>query len=184
MSPKALPITVGGVTYPSHAAAARAQGLRPEAFHKRLKRHQSLSAKNIRNRSVTTKGVTYPTQRAAAKALGISRAALCQRIKKGTPLDRPSEHLNPKGCTNPKGYHTLPKSITGRRGMLEHRFLMEKRLGRKLLRHETVHHKNGQRADNSDDNLELWSTSQPYGQRVVDKIEWAKTLLALYKDFV
>ena len=59
---------------------------------------------------------------------------------------------------------------------------MKEILGRDLLRHETVHHKNGVRHDNRPENLELWSTSQPYGQRVEDKAAWAKEILELYGD--
>lgn len=62
----------------------------------------------------------------------------------------------------------------------EHQLVMERRLGRYLLPEENVHHKNGQRDDNSDLNLELWSKSQPAGQRVSDKIEWAKSFLQQY----
>lgn len=64
--------------------------------------------------------------------------------------------------------------------IFEHTFVMSLRLGRPLLDHENVHHKNGNRADNRLDNLELWSTRQPSGQRVQDKLKWAREMLALY----
>lgn len=62
----------------------------------------------------------------------------------------------------------------------EHHVVMERQLGRYLEPHESVHHKNGNRADNRPENLELWSKSQPAGQRVEDKIQWALDLLATY----
>ena len=52
--------------------------------------------------------------------------------------------------------------------VLEHIVVMEKTLGRYLMPHERVHHRNGQRNDNRPENLELWKIKDPAGVRAVD----------------
>jgi hypothetical protein len=67
----------------------------------------------------------------------------------------------------PKGTPgTMTHGATRDRWMFEHRYVMQQRLGRPLLKTETVHHKNGDRKDNADENLELWKDRHGRGVRV------------------
>ena len=81
-----------------------------------------------------------------------------------------------KVCVPLPERHLFP----GETYVLEHRLVMARTLGRPLYTDEEVHHRNGDRLDNRRENLELWSTSQPRGQHVADKIVFALEILRRY----
>ena len=96
------------------------------------------------------------------------------------PLRKITKHSG-EWHTNINGY--VQRWSPGRDGRIEfeHRRVMEGHIGRSLLGSETVHHVNGVRNDNRVENLELWSSAQPYGQRVDDKVAWAIDTLRTYR---
>lgn len=112
-----------------------------------------------------------------------SKSGLCRSCSRKGPL---SSNWKGGKTTNKDGYVRVkvPDGYTGKshNGYVhEHRLVVEQIIDRPLFSHETVHHVNGDRSDNRIENLELWSSSQPSGQRVKDKVRWAKEILRAYE---
>jgi hypothetical protein len=121
----------------------------------------------------------------AWKLYGTGRGAHYNRAQRFCSVKCANDaQIKPEGCIDQHGYRFTYRSdgAGGRKWKTEHREIMAKELGRDLYPHETVHHKNGDRQDNRLDNLELFSSRHPPGQRVVDKVAFALSILQEYPD--
>ena len=82
------------------------------------------------------------------------------------------------GYRNMYGYMVMDHD--GKRGVGQHRLVHEATKG-PIPDGLVVNHINSVRHDNRPENLELWASRQPRGQRVSDLIEWAEEILRVYK---
>lgn len=96
------------------------------------------------------------------------------------------------GTVTKRGYRTM--HVNGK-DIFEHRLVVEQFLSRSLVGVENVHHRNGQKLENTvgpcvlarectcpdgPHNLELWSKVQPCGKRVADLVQFAQDILRMY----
>lgn len=143
-------------------------------------RHKT-NCKNCGNEFYKTRrkgsGNIYNTQQLCSKQCKNEWVSKVYREKHGSPEISRREKRNYIELRIP------PRDGEPVRFILEHRYVMEQQIGRRLRTEETVHHKNGDRHNNSIQNLELFSSRHGPGQRVVDKIAFAIEMLQLYPEF-
>lgn len=120
------------------------------------------------------------------EALGYCKSHYYAFKKHGDPLTKLSG--KGQGWQIHEGYLEIyipDNPMASKKGYVkEHRLVMSEMLGRALRPDEIVHHKNGNRLDNSPQNLELFVRVQPTGQRPVDLVRFAQEILNRYETEV
>ena len=106
---------------------------------------------------------------ATARSKGMCSTHYSRRLR-GDDLTGPFRRPRGAGRKDRNGYVRIRQADGS--SVAEHRLVMERHIGRPLHAFENVHHINGIRDDNRIENLELWCSPQPTGQRAVDLARW------------
>lgn len=115
-----------------------------------------------------------------ADAAGLCNMHYCRQLAHGDPGEAaPRIAAKGSGHTTRKGYRIIIRN--GER-ILEHRAVLEEKLGRRLRPNEQAHHLDGDRTNNHPSNIEHWVIHQPSGQRVTDRVASAIALLRDYPE--
>lgn len=112
--------------------------------------------------------INYSAVTTALERAGVTLRDDRRRRGPACPMYRTGRYIDAEGYVRVRVAENDPfigMTHTARRTVLEHRLVMARQLGRLLTSTERVHHLNGDKTDNRLENLELWETSHPYGQR-------------------
>jgi len=137
--------------------------------------YNSGNGKTLESKTCKTCGTTFQPKQYGQ--LNCSRECVILSLKKplyerrlpiGTKKANHAGYIEIKVANNTRT-NKIHKTANHSGWIKEHRYVMEQKLGRYLLPYENVHHKDGNRANNNPDNLELWIRPQPTGTRKHEK---------------